>query len=52
MKSYLDERSVALGLDSDSLDYPSLPIVERLTFLRGREIGYVASWFEFSKLTP
>lgn len=39
MKSYLDERAVALGIDSDSLDYPSLPIVERLTFLRGREIG-------------
>lgn len=39
MKSYLDERSIALGKDPDSLDYPSLPIVERLTFLRGREIG-------------
>lgn len=39
MKSYLDERAVALGLNSDSLEYPSPPIVEQLAFLRGREIG-------------
>ncbi|KAJ9103927.1 hypothetical protein QFC21_002390 [Naganishia friedmannii] len=43
MKSYLTERAIALGLTQDSLEYPSLPIVDELVFLRGREIGFCMS---------